>query len=160
MKTDLTKVLAISGKHGLYEYVSQARNGSIVERIADKKRTCIDLRSRVTALSDVSIYTVDSEVKLAEVFEGMHKVLGDKDAPAGKKVSSDEIKAFFEEALPNYDKDRFYVSHMKKAIDWYNDLKNNASLDFLTEEELKAEAQAQAEADKAEANNDDKEAQA
>lgn len=142
MKTDLTKVLAISGERGLFEYVSQARNGAIVESLIDKKRSCFDIRSRITSLADVSIYTDEGESKLQEVFNGMHKVLGDKDAPS-KKASSNELKEFFAEALPNYDEDRFYVSHMKKVSDWYNVLKQYASLDFLTDEEREAEMKAE-----------------
>jgi hypothetical protein len=73
-------------------------------------------------------------VKLKEVFLKLHEVLGEADAPTSK-ASADELKALFEKALPDYDADRFYVSHMKKVVDWYNELKNFASLDFVEEEE-------------------------
>jgi hypothetical protein len=62
--------------------------------------------------------------------------LGDKDAPS-QKAAADELKALFSKAVPTYDGDRFYVSHMKKVVEWYNELKQFASLDF--EEEAKAE---------------------
>ena len=52
----------------------------------------------------------------------------------------EQLKALFEKALPTYDRDRFYVSHMKKVVDWYNCLKNNASLDFVEPESEDAEA--------------------
>lgn len=130
MKTDLSKILAISGQSGLYLYISQARNGAIVEALSDKKRSSVSLSSKITSLADISIYTDDEEVKLQEVFVNMHEVLGDADAPSSK-ASADELKAFFEKALPAYDRDRFYVSHMKKVVDWYNNLKKYASLDFV-----------------------------
>ena len=139
MKTDLSKILAISGQSGLYLYVSQARNGAIVEALADKKRTSIGMTNKITSLADISIYTDDEEVKLQEVFVNMKEVLGDADAPSAKS-SAEEIKALFEKALPTYDRDRFYVSHMKKVVDWYNCLKNNASLDFVDPETEDAEA--------------------
>ena len=63
MKTDLSKILAISGQSGLYLYISQARNGAIVEALSDKKRSSVSLSSKITSLADISIYTDDEEVK-------------------------------------------------------------------------------------------------
>ena len=134
MKTDLSRILAISGQSGLYLYISQARNGAIVEALSDKKRTSVSMTSKITSLADISIYTDDEEVKLQDVFLSMKEVLGDADAPSSKS-SADELKALFEKALPAYDRDRFYVSHMKKVVDWYNNLKKYASLDFVNPEE-------------------------
>ena len=134
MKTDLSKILAISGQSGLYLYISQARNGAIVEALADKKRSCVGMTSKITSLADISIYTDDEEVKLHDVLLNMKEVLGDADAPSSKS-SADELKSLFEKALPAYDRDRFYVSHMKKVVDWYNNLKKYASLDFVNPEE-------------------------
>ena len=138
MKTDLTKILAISGQSGLYLYVSQARNGAIVEALADKKRTSVGMTNKLTSLADISIYTDDEEVKLQQVFLNMKEVLGENDAPSAKS-KPEELKALFEKALPTYDRDRFYVSHMKKVVEWYNALKNYASLDFVNPEEESAE---------------------
>ena len=134
MKTDLSKILAISGQSGLYLYVSQARNGAIVEALADKKRSSVSLTSKITSLADISIYTDEEEVKLQQVLLNMKEVLGDADAPSSKS-NPEELKALFEKALPTYDRDRFYVSHMKKVVDWYNNLKKYASLDFVNPEE-------------------------
>ena len=134
MKTDLSKILAISGQSGLYLYISQARNGAIVESLADKKRTSVSMTSKITSLADISIYTDEEEVKLQDVLLNLKEVLGDADAPSSK-ASADELKALFEQALPTYDRDRFYVSHMKKVVDWYNNLKKHASLDFVNLEE-------------------------
>ena len=134
MKTDLSRILSISGQSGLFYYVSQARNGAIVEALADKKRTTVGMTSRLTSLADISIYTDDEEVKLQQVLLNMKEVLGDADAPSSK-ASAEELKALFEKALPTYDRDRFYVSHMKKVVEWYNALKKYASLDFVNPEE-------------------------
>ena len=130
MKTDLSKILAVSGQSGLYLYISQARNGAIVEALADKKRSSVGMTSKITSLADISIYTEDEEVKLQQVFLNMKEVLGENDAPSAKS-KPEELKALFEKALPDYDRDRFYVSHMKKVVEWYNALKNHASLDFV-----------------------------
>ena len=133
MKTDLTKILSISGQSGLFNHISQARAGAIVETLSDKKRSCFGMNSRITTLADISIYTDEGETKLKEVFLKMKEVLGDADAPTSKS-SPEELKSFFEKALPDYDRDRFYVSHMKKVVDWYNALKKYASLDFEEED--------------------------
>ena len=117
MKTDLTRILSVSGQHGLFYYVAQARSGAIVEALSDKRRTVFDMKSRITTLADISIYTNEGELKLKEVFLKLNAVLGDADAPTSK-ASSDELKALFEKAIPDYDADRFYVSHMKKVVDW------------------------------------------
>ena len=141
MKTDLTKVLAISGQSGLYLYVAHTRSGAVVEAFADKKRSAVSASSKITSLADISIYTDDEEVKLQQVFLNMKEVLGDADAPSAKS-NPEDLKALFEKALPDYDRDRFYVSHMKKVVEWYNVLKNHASLDF-TDPDAEAESQEQ-----------------
>ena len=139
MKTDLSKILAVSGQSGLYLYIAQTRSGAVVESLADKKRSSVSVTSKITSMADISIYTDDEEVKLQQVFENMKQVLGDADAPSAKS-KPEELKALFEKALPTYDRDRFYVSHMKKVVEWYNALKNYASLDFV---DLDAEAEAE-----------------
>ena len=149
MKTDLSKILSISGQHGLFEYVAQARNGVIIEALSDKKRTLADAKSRITTLADISIYTTEAEVKLQEVFLKMHEVLGDADAPSSK-ASVDELKALFAKAIPDYDADRFYVSHMKKVVDWYSDIKKYASFDFVNPDEEASQEVAPAEETKEE----------
>ena len=140
MKTDLSRILALSGQSGLYLYISQARNGAIVEALSDKKRSSVGMTSKLTSLADISIYTDDEEVKLQDVFLKMKDVLGEADAPSAKSEPA-ALKALFEKALPDYDRDRFYVSHMKKVVEWYNALKNYASLDFV---DLDAEAEEEA----------------
>ena len=134
MKTDLARILSVSGQHGLYLYLAQARNGAIAESLSDKKRTCFDIKTRLTTLADIAIYTSEGELKLKEVFLKLKDVLGDADAPS-PKASSEELKALFAKAVPDYDADRFYVSHMKKVVEWYNELKNYASLEFAEENE-------------------------
>jgi len=139
MKTDLSKILSVSGHHGLYRYIAQARNGVIAEYLADGKRTVFDVRSRITTLADIAIFTSEGELRLKDVFGALHEALGEADAP-GSKSSPDEFKSLFAKAVPDYDEDRFYVSHMKKVAEWYNDLKAYASLEFVEEEEEQDEA--------------------
>ena len=64
----------------------------------------------------------------------MAKELAGGPAPSSKSDNK-VIKDFFEKVLPNYDGDRFYVSHMKNMLDWYNALQQFASLEFVDDEE-------------------------
>ena len=146
MKTDLSKILSISGRHGLFLYLAQARGGAIVESLEDKTRTVVDAKNRITTLADISIYTSDGETKLQDVLLKMKEVLGESHAPSSKSEPS-ELKALFEKAVPDYDGGRFYVSHMKKVVDWYNDLLDNASFDFVTEEDAEEEETAEPESE-------------
>lgn len=133
MKTDLARILAVSGQHGLFRYIAQARNGVIAESLENGKRTVFDAHSRITTLADIAIYTNEEELKLAEVFTALQKALDGQAAPSAK-ASEAELVALFDKAVPNYDADRFHVSHMRKVVGWYSELEQFASLDFETED--------------------------
>lgn len=137
-KTDLKRILAVSGEHGLFRYVAQAKIGMIAESLESKKRTTLGANAKVNSLGDISIYTNDAELSLKEVFTKINKALKGGAAPSAKADPA-EIRALFDKAVPNYDGDRFYLSHMKKVVEWYNCLREFASLDFVEEEEEKAE---------------------
>ena len=133
----MTKILSVSGQHGLFQYVAQARNGVIAENIADKRRTVLSASSRISTLADISIYTSEGEMKLAEVFLAVNKALAGAEAPSSK-ASDNEVTALFAKAVPDYDADRFYLSHMRKILDWYSQIVKYASLDFVKEDEEKS----------------------
>ena len=139
----MTKILSVSGQHGLFRYVAQARGGVIAENLADGRRTVLGASSRISTLADISIYTSEGEMKLADVFLAVNKALDGADAPTSKAPEK-EVVALFEKAVPDYDADRFYVSHMRKILDWYSQIVKYASLDFVKEEEEKADDEAQA----------------
>ncbi|MBQ1937098.1 MAG: DUF5606 domain-containing protein [Bacteroidales bacterium] len=138
MQTDLAKILSVAGQRGLYEYVAQARNGAIAENLADKKRTTFPNTSRISSLADIAIYTSEGEMRLDEVFLAIKEALGDKPAPS-HKASESEIVSLFQEAIPNYDDERFYISHMRKVIDWYSQIVEYRSLDFVKREDEQQE---------------------
>lgn len=133
-KTDLRKILSISGEHGLFEYVAQAKAGLIAENLETKRRTTFGAQARVSSLADISIYTETVEMPLKEVFRAIAAKLDGGESISSKAASKD-IEKFFGEVVPEYDADRFYVSHMKKVLDWYNCLRQFATLDFADEEE-------------------------
>lgn len=133
----MRKVLSVSGQRGLYMYVAQARNGVIAESLADKKRVVFSGSSRISTLADIAIFTSEGELRLAEVFVAIKEALGDAEAPSSK-ASESEITALFGKAIPDYDSDRFYLSHMRKVLDWYSEIVKYASLDFVKEDEEEA----------------------
>ena len=141
MKTDLARILAVTGQHGLFRYIAQARNGVIAESLETGKRTVFDAHSRITTLADIAIYTNEEELKLSEVFAALQKTLDGQGAPSAKAPEA-ELVALFDKAVPNYDADRFHVSHMRKVVGWYSELEQFASLDFETEEDGEQQAQA------------------
>ncbi|MBQ0025218.1 MAG: DUF5606 domain-containing protein [Bacteroidales bacterium] len=139
-KTDLKKILSISGEHGLFAYVAQARNGLIAESLETKVRKAFGPSAKVSSLADISIYTTTEEKSLQDVLTAMAAKLDGK-AAISSKADQKAIKAFFDEVIPDYDADRFYFSHMKKVLDWYNCLQQFATLDFVVEEEENKETE-------------------
>ena len=126
--------MSVSGQHGLFRYVAQARGGAIGENMATGQRKVFSSTSRISTLADIAIYTSEGEMKLDEVFLALKKVLGDADAPS-PKASDKELTDLFRKAIPNYDADRFYVSHMRKVVGWYDEIAKYASFDFVKEEQ-------------------------
>lgn len=137
-KTDLSRILAVSGYPGLYKFVASSRTGAIAESLANGNRVNFPANGKITSLEDISIYTEEGELKLREVFQAMAKTLGEADAPSAKAPEA-EIRAVFEKAVPDYDGSRFYISHMKKVVTWYNEIKAHCSLEFVDPNEQQEE---------------------
>ena len=142
MEIDLKKVLTVAEHSGLYLFISDSKNGVIVESMTDKKRTCMSQRSKMTSLADISIYTDAEELKLKEVLERMKNLPLECEFP-GPKPDPIVLRKFFEEVIPNYDRDRFYVSHMKKVLEWFRLLLQNDALDFEDEEVFRNDVEEQ-----------------
>lgn len=136
-KTNLAEILTVSGYSGLYKFIAQSRSGAIAQALATGVRVNLPATGKITSLEDIAIYTEEEEMRLREVFEAMHNALGDAEAPSAKAGDA-ALKEFFGKAVPDYDGSRFYVSHMKKVVTWYNELKAHATLDFVNPEEEQA----------------------
>ncbi|MDA0176039.1 MULTISPECIES: DUF5606 family protein [Mesoflavibacter] len=126
----LEKVLAISGKPGLYKLVTQTRTGFIAESLIDQKRIAIGIQQNVSVLSEIAIYTLAEEVPLANVFKKISEKEDGKTTAVSHKDSKDKLEEYFFEILPDYDEDRVYVSDIKKVIQWYNLLVKNDLLNL------------------------------
>lgn len=132
----LERIISITGKPGLYMIISQIKNGLIVESVTEKKRLPVYASEKVSALSDISIYTYTGDVPLLEVYQKMAKKTGGK-AAVDHKADASELRAFLESVIEDFDQDRVYHSDLKKLFQWFNILAEN---DLLKEEkEKKAE---------------------
>ena len=136
----IQKILAIAGKPGLYELKIQTRTGFVAESLLDGKRITVGMRSNVSLLSEIAVYTYTEEVRLAEVFKAI--ATKESDGPAiSHKEDDAKLKTYFREVLPEFDEDRVYTSDIKKIFNWYNLLqpKGFVTLEALSKEEVKEE---------------------
>ncbi len=131
-------ILAISGMPGLYKYVAQSKTGIIVESLADGRRSNAAATSRVSALSEISMFTEGEDIALAEVFTRMYAYNGGKEGLSHKE-SPEKMKAYFAEVLPEYDRGRVHVSDIKKALSWYNILVGAGLTEFKLPQEEQSE---------------------
>ena len=137
---DLSKIVSISGKPGLYVIKSQAIGRLIVESVLDGKCTPAFARDRMSSLEEISIFSTDDDRPLKEVFMMIHEKMGDKVDFDFKKASNEELREKFAFVMPDYDEEAVYPSDMKKVFAWYQMLNDKGLLDFTVEEE-KSEAE-------------------
>ncbi|MCQ2607314.1 MAG: DUF5606 domain-containing protein [Bacteroidales bacterium] len=126
----LKDILSISGQSGLFKLVAQSSRSIIVESLETGKKIPVYFSSKVSALEDIAIYTEDEEVPLAEIFEKIYKMENKGQTSISSKSTNEDIKDYFGDVLPNYDKERVYVSDMKKVLNWYNILCAKGLLNF------------------------------
>lgn len=138
----LQKILAISGKPGLFELKLQTRTGFVAENLLDGKKITVGMRSNVSLLSEIAVYTYNEEVKLAEVFKAI-ATKENEGASISHKEDNAVLLSYFREVLPEFDEDRVYPSDIKKIINWYNMLqpKGYVSLEALSHEEKEETAE-------------------
>lgn len=144
---DLTKIVSIAGRPGLFVIKSQAVGRIIVESVLDGKCSPAFARDRMSSLEEISIFSVDEDKPLKEVFMSIHDKMGDKVDFDYKKASNEELRAKFLEVMPDHDQEAVYPSDMKKVFAWYQMLVDKNLLDFTPEAEEAAEAPAGAPAE-------------
>lgn len=134
------RILAISGKPGLYALKLQTRTGFVAESLIDGKKITVGLRSNVSLLSEISVYTYDGEMRLSEVFRRIAEK-EDNGAAISHKEDNAKLESYFREVLPEFDEDRVYASDIKKILNWYNMLqaKGLVSKEEVAVEETPAE---------------------
>ncbi len=137
----LKDILAISGEPGLFKFIAQGKNSIIVEHLETKKRSSAYGSAKVSSLEDIAIFTEKEDVPLGKVFDIIFEKTGGGTA-IDSKADGNKLKTWFEEILPDYSRDKVYVSDMKKVALWYNILHK---LDMLVKEEPEAETEEESE---------------
>ena len=132
---NLTGIIAISGRPGLYKVIAQGKNSIIVESLIDNKRFPAYATDRISALDDISIYTYDEDAPLRDLLTAIYTKEGGKECPSHKE-DLNVLQAYLLEILPNYDQERVYPSDVKKMFQWYNLLHKSGNLKV---EEVKVE---------------------
>ncbi len=135
----LKTILSISGKPGLFKLVSHGKNMLIVESLIDNRKIPAYAKDKVISLGDIAIYTEEAEVPLHEVLTSVkNKEEGKIASIVPSKATTGELRTYFAEVLPNYDRDRVYPSDIKKLLSWYNILINAGITEFTPEETSEA----------------------
>ena len=129
----LEKILAISKKPGLFKLVNPSRGGYIVTSMLDQRRSFVKIDKNLSLLSEISVYTLEAELPLADVFKKIFEKEDGKKTAVNPKASKDALEAYFFSVLPNFDEDRVYSSDIKKIIKWYNLLVDDG-FDFQSQE--------------------------
>ena len=127
---DFNKIIAVTGKPGLFEILSQTKTGVIVKNLLEDKRFPITSTHNVSLLENIAIYTYEEEVPLAIVLKNIADKEDGKEAISHKE-SAKNLETYFAEILPDYDTERVYTSNIKKIIQWFN-LLVKSGFDFAT----------------------------
>lgn len=133
---NVEKILAIAGKPGLFELKIQTRSGFLAESLLDGKKITVGLRSNVSLLSEISMYTYSAEKPLVEIMRAIAIKENEGSTPVTHKDDNAKLIAYFKEILPDYDEDRVYASDIKKLLNWYNILQSKG---LVSKEEPKIE---------------------
>ena len=131
---NLSNVISIAGLPGLYKVIAQAKNGVVVESLVDKKRTTAFASQRISALSDISIYTTGDDMPLKDVFAKVYAAENGGPALDTKSANDAALHEYTAKVLPEYDKDRVHTSDLKKLYTWYNLLQKAGLLETKEEE--------------------------
>lgn len=127
----LKDIMTISGQPGLFRFIAQGKNAIIVEHLETKKRSSAFSSAKVSSLEEITVFTEEEDMPLGKVFDLIHEK--ENGGPAiDYKTDPEKLKLWFEGILPNYNKDKVYVSHIKKIAQWYNILQK---LNLLIKEE-------------------------
>ncbi|NBW27146.1 MAG: hypothetical protein EBR38_01065 [Flavobacteriaceae bacterium] len=131
----LDKILAIAGKPGLFQLKIQTRTGFVAESLIDGKKITVGLKSNVSLLSEISVYTYTEEKPLTDIMRTI--AIKEDNGPAiSHKEENSKLIDYFLEVLPDYDQDRVYPSDIKKILNWYNMLQAKG---LVSKEEQKKE---------------------
>ncbi|MBN2727815.1 MAG: DUF5606 domain-containing protein [Bacteroidales bacterium] len=131
---DLTKIMTIAGKPGLYQLYSQTKNGIVVESLIDGRKLPVFANDRVSSLQDISIFTTGEDMPLEDVLKALFTKLNGEKA-LDPKSDKKELITFMDDNLPEWDRERVYPSDLKKLVTWYNMLIEHKLIDLKDKDE-------------------------
>jgi len=132
---DLTGILSISGYGGLYKLIKQTKTGFIVESMVDQKRMQAFASSKISTLEDIAIFTETGEIHFKKVLKTIFEQENGKPLSLNVRSSNEDLKTFFEKVIPDYDREKVYVSDIKKVVLWYNLLLEKGLIDLEEDKE-------------------------
>ena len=116
----LKDIVSISGKPGLFKLISKKTNIFIAESLVDQKRIPVYSSDKVISLGDITIYTNDDNARLDRVFQSIKDKENGELISFSPTISSEELKKYFSQVLPEFDQEKVYPSDIKKMMNWYN----------------------------------------
>ncbi len=136
----LNEILTIVGKSGLHTLVSRSKSGIIVQSLIDNKRFPVFGNDRVSSLEEITMFGYSEDLPLKKILKSIFELENGEKA-IDPKSSNENLKSYMEKVFPDYDKERVYVSDMKKLFTWYNQLHDHKLLVFDESEEQAVEVQ-------------------
>ena len=136
----LKGILAISGQPGLFKVLSEGKNGVIVESLLTGKKQTAFASAKMSTLEDIAIFTTSEDFPLKQVFKKISDL--ENGGPSIQtNAKPEDMKKYFEKILPDFDKDRVYVSDIKKVLTWYNLLQDKGLIIFEEAEGMEQRAE-------------------
>lgn len=132
---DLSEILSITGKPGLFLLKNQTKNGIVVESLTDGKKAHAFANDKISSLEEISIFTTEDDMPLKEVFRAIFEKENGEATSVSHKSDNKTLLSYFGEVISNFDDERVYPSHVKKIMSWYNQLQAKGLLNFTDEEE-------------------------
>ena len=117
---DLSKIIAVSGRPGLYKINTQTRAGVVATSLIDGKRITANASVQISVLGEIQVYCIGKETPLSDVFVKILAFESGNPSSISPKSSSVELEAYFFKILDNYDEERVYPNDIKKILQWYN----------------------------------------
>jgi len=140
----LKEVFTVAGKPGLFKMISKGKNMYVIESLIDGKRIPVYSRDKVVSLKDIAVYTETEELPLATVLNNIKIKESGAAIDIKPSIQPAELRAYFEQILPEYDKNKVYPSDIKKMMNWYNILLNAGITDYDIEPEATDSAEKEA----------------
>ena len=133
----LKEILSISGKPGLFKLVSKGKNIFVAESLVDWKRIPVYPRDKVVSLGDVTMFSNDGDIRLSQILQSIKQKENGEAVSLSPAVTVEELRTYFSQIFPDFDRERVYPSDIKKVINWYNLLVKNGLVEFEEEQDSK-----------------------